>query len=269
MAPVLVDYHMHPRKAAVREEVDHTKAAVERYAEIARERGVDEIGMTEHVYYFRETREVWNLAYQLDRCRYSLDAYCDAVLEARRGGVPVKLGLEVDWVPAHAERLAELLAGYPWDYLLGSVHWIDDLAVDGRPGWWEEAPPEEIWERYARELQAAAASGYFDALAHPDLVKIFGHRVEWDWSPLVSSLDGVALEVSSAGLHKPVGELYPDAALLALARDAGIAITLASDAHLPENVGRDLDRAVEHARTAGYDTVTVFDRRRRRQEPLG
>jgi histidinol-phosphatase (PHP family) len=100
-------------------------------------------------------------------------------------------------------------------------------------------------------------------------VKAFGHRVDWDWSPLVSLLNGVALEVSSAGLHRPVGELYPDASLLALAREAGVAITLASDAHLAEDVGRDLDRAVAHARAAGYDTVTVFDRRRRRQEPLG
>ena len=89
MAPVLVDYHMHPRKRSSPEETDHTKAAVERYAEIARERGVDEVGMTEHVYYFRETREVWDLPYQVDRCRHSLDAYCDAVLEARRDGAPV------------------------------------------------------------------------------------------------------------------------------------------------------------------------------------
>lgn len=270
MALVLVDYHLHLRKPdQEREEVDHTQAAVERYAETAVERGVDEIGISEHVYYFRETSDVWELPYQRERCKQSLDDYCDAVLAARQGGAPVKLGLEVDWVPAHAEKLADLLAAYPWDYLLGSVHWIDGLAVDGRPGWWEQAPAEEIWERYARELQAAARSGHFDVLAHPDLVKIFGHRVEWDWSPFVSSLNGVALEVSSAGLHKPVGELYPDASLLALAREAGVAITLASDAHFQEHVGRDLDRAVEHAREAGYDTVTVFDGRRGRQEPLG
>jgi histidinol-phosphatase (PHP family) len=270
MALVLVDYHLHLRKAdPARETVDHTRSAVERYAETALDRGVDEIGISEHVYYFRETRDFWELPYQLERCVHSLDAYCDAILEARRAGAPVKLALEVDWVPQHADELAEVLAAYPWDYVLGSVHWIDGLAVDGAPGWWEQAPPEEIWARYARELQAAAGSGHFDVLAHPDLVKIFGHHIEWDWSPFVSSLNGVALEVSSAGLHKPVGELYPDASLLALARDAGVAITLASDAHFEEHVGRDLERAVEHARAAGYETVTVFENRRGRQEPLG
>ena len=80
---------------------------------------------------------------------------------------------------------------------------------------------------------------------------------------------GVCPEVSSAGLHKPVAEVYPDQAHLAPACREGIPIPLASVAHVPKHVSRDLDRAIEHARHAGYDTVTVFDGRRRRQEPLG
>ena len=101
-------------------------------------------------------------------------------------------------------------------------------------------------------------------LAHPDLVKIFGDRVEWDWQPVIEALDWVALEVSTAGLHKPVGELYPEASLL-----RGRRITIASDAHVAEDVGRDFETAVEHARAAGFETVTVFDGRSSRQEPLG
>jgi histidinol-phosphatase (PHP family) len=265
-APVLVDYHMHLRSSnRDSEEVDHTVEAVERYAETARARGVDEIGFTEHVYYFAETGFAWSLPYQLERCTQSLERYCDAVLEAKRRGLPVKLGLEVDWVPEHAEQLATVLEPYPWDFLLGSVHWIDGLAVDQRPGLWEGNTVEEVWSLYARELEAAAWSGHFDVLAHPDLVKIFGDRVEWNWQPVIDALDGVALEVSTAGLRKPVGDLYPDAELLAGARR----ITLASDAHLADDVGRDLDRAVELARAAGFETVTVFEGRRSRQEPLG
>jgi histidinol-phosphatase (PHP family) len=270
MRGVLVDYHMHLRKPPPGPEApDHTVGAVERYAEMARKRGVDEIGISEHVYYFRETSRIWDLPYQRARCVHALDDYCEAVLEARRRGANVKLGLEVDWVPTHADELAELLAPYPWDYLLGSVHWIDGLAVDSRPGWWEQASPPAVWERYVRELTAAAASGHFDVLAHPDLVKLFGHRVDWDWAPFVDALDGVALEVSTAGLRKPVRELYPEAALLSLARIARVPITLASDAHHADDVGRDLDRAVKHAGEAGYDTVTVFDARESRQKPLG
>jgi len=263
---VLVDYHMHLRAhGSASEELDHTAEAVERYVEQARERGVDEIGITEHVYYFRETRDFWSLPYQLERSRAELRDYCDAVLEAKSHGLPVKLGLEVDWVPDRADELAEVLEPYPWDYLIGSVHWIGGLAVDQKPGLWAGSTVEEVWALYARELEAAARSGHFDVLAHPDLVKIFGDRVEWDWQPSIDALDGVALEVSTAGLHKPVGELYPDASLLRGAKR----ITLASDAHRAEDVGRDFEAAVEHARAAGFETVTVFDGRSSRQEPLG
>jgi histidinol-phosphatase (PHP family) len=262
---VLVDYHLHLRAGGETEEIDHTVQAVERYVERALERGVDQIGITEHVYYFRETRDFWALSYQLDRCNEDLGPYCDAVLEAKRRGLPVKLGLEVDWVPERADELAAVLEPFPWDYLIGSVHWIDGLAVDQRPGLWAGRSVEDVWTLYARELEAAARSGHFDVLAHPDLVKIFGDRVEWDWQPVIDALDGVALEVSTSGLHKPVGELYPDVALL---RGAS-RITLASDAHVAENVGRDFDAAVEHARAAGFETVTVFDGRSSRQELLG
>src|SRR5918996_5720988 len=178
---------MHPRAQAAGgiEEIDHTVEAVERYVEVAVARGVDEIGFTEHVYYFAETRSFWELPYQLDRCRHSLDAYCDAILEGKRRGLPVKLGLEVDWLPGRADELASLLEPYPWDYLLGSVHWIDGLAVDSRPGLWDEVEPKQVWARYLEELVAAARSGHFDALSHPDLAKIFGHKLEQEWGELV------------------------------------------------------------------------------------
>jgi histidinol-phosphatase (PHP family) len=270
MFSVIIDYHMHlrsPRRDA--EEIEHTVEAVERYVERGRERGVDEIGLSEHVYYFRQTESVWELPYQRERCRHDLDRYCEVIGEAKRQGLPVKLGLEVDWVPERADDIANALAPYPWDYLLGSVHWIGGLAVDGRPGLWEQHPVERVWALYAAELEAAARSGHFDVLSHPDLVKLFGDRVEWDWQPLIDALDGVALEVSTAGLHKPVGELYPEAGFLRAARVAGARITLASDAHLPDDVGRDIGKAVEHARAAGFETVTLFDGRRGRQEPLG
>jgi histidinol-phosphatase (PHP family) len=97
---------------------------------------------------------------------------------------------------------------------------------------------------------------------------MYGDELHWDWSSVVGGLDGVCLEVSSAGLHKRHGKLYPNGELLAEANARGVPITLASDAHLPQNVGRDLNQAIEHARAAGYESVTVFESRRARQEPL-
>ena len=276
---MIVDYHMHLRRpggSADVEDLDHTVEAVERYVEVATDRGVDEIGFTEHVYYFRETRPLWHVPYQVDRCRFGLEPYVEAVVEGKRQGLPVKLGLEVDYVPGREDETRALLEPYPWDYLLGSIHFIDGFGVDGPPRLIDEVGVEEAWRRYFAVLGAAAASGLFDALSHPDLIKIFGNDVAGD---VIAELHeqaanaigeaGTAVEVSTAGTYKPTGRLYPDAELLRACREHGVAITLASDAHLAENVGRDLERAVSHARAAGYDTVTVFDGRRARQEPLG
>jgi len=259
---VILDYHMHLRDPE--ERVVHSLEAVERFVETAAARGVDEIGFTEHVYYFRQTRAVWWLPYQLERCVYDLDEYAGTIVEAKRQGLPVKLGLEVDYVGERQDELAATLEPYPWDYLLGSVHWLDDLPVDQEPGIWGACSVEEVWRRYLAALADLAASGHVDVLAHPDLAKFFGRRPAGGID--YPALEGVALEISTAGLHKPVGELYPDAAFLAATR---LPITLASDAHVPQHVGRDLDRAVEFARAAGYDTVTVFENRQARQEPLG
>jgi histidinol-phosphatase (PHP family) len=266
---VIVDYHMHLRDE--RNDIDHTADAAEKFVRRARERGVDEIGFTEHVYYFRQTRECWSRPYQTERCVYDLDVYVDSVLEAKRRGLPVKLGLEVDWFPPQDELLHELLSPYPWDYLLGSVHWIDGLSVDATAdtGAWHAWPPEEVWQRYAAEWSTAARSGRFDVMSHPDLAKIFGVRgADEDYAAMGAAADasGVALEISTAGLRKPVGEIYPDPRLL---RRSQAPVTLASDAHVPDEVGEEFGRALELARACGRHTISVFDRRVRLEEPLG
>jgi histidinol-phosphatase (PHP family) len=264
---VIVDYHMHLR--APDESIEHTVEAVERYVEQAAERGIDEIGFTEHVYYFEQTRRLWSMPYHLERCVHDIEPYVDAVVEAKRRDYPVKLGIEVDYEPGLEEETAEALQPYPWDYVLGSIHFLDGLAIDQEPSLVGSLGEEAAWGRYYETLERAARSGLFDSLAHPDIVKYFGDEIDWDWEAVARSLNGVALEVSSAGLHKPHRKLYPNSGLLAAAKVSGMPITLASDAHVAQNVGRDLDRAVEHARAAGYETVTVFDRREPRQEPLG
>jgi histidinol-phosphatase (PHP family) len=271
---VIVDYHMHLRSPA--EEVEHTLEAVERFVETAAERGVDEIGFAEHVYYFRQTREIWTLEYQTERCAYDLDAYCNVVLDAKQLGLPVKLGLEVDYVGTRQERLTELIAGYPWDFLLGSVHWIDGLAVDQEPGLWAEHSVEEVWRRYVAAVSELSGSGAVDVLAHLDLAKIFRRLPEpaflaelHDELAVAAARAGLAVEISTAGLHKPVAELYPGPALLRACVQRGVPITIASDAHVPALVGRDFDQALTLAREAWCETVTVFEARQGRQEPLG
>ena len=274
---MIVDYHMHLRAAGEHEEepLDHRVEAVEPYVVSARAAGVDEIGFAEHAYYFRQTRPLWEVPYHTERCVYDIEPYVEAVVEAKRRGLPVKLGLEVDYVRGREQETRELLAPYPWDYLLGSVHFIGGLAVDGGPRLVDAVGVDAAWRRYFDELAACAEAGLFDSLAHPDLVKIFGLRPDRALEEEVHgqtvaaiAAAAVAVEVSTAGLRKPVGELYPDPHFLELCRAHGIPVTVASDAHGPRLVGRDFDRARDLLRSAGYDTITLFEARRPRQVPL-
>jgi histidinol-phosphatase (PHP family) len=275
---VIADYHMHLRGSSEGSEgpIDHSLAAVERYVEVAVARGVDEIGFTEHTYYFREFESVVAHPYQRSRIGHDLDTYVGVISDAKARGLPVKLALEVDWYRAWADELAELVAPYPWDYLLGSVHIVDGDAVDMEPGLWARFPVDEVWRRYVEEACALARSGLADVLAHPDLAKIFGMRPEPEvierlYTELADAVAerGVAVEVSTAGLRKRVGELYPAPELLAACAARDAPATLASDAHVAGNVGRDFDRGLELLRGGGYETITVFECRRARQEPLG
>jgi histidinol-phosphatase (PHP family) len=276
---MIVDYHMHLRGPSETERegpIDHTPGAVEAYVETAAARGVDEIGFTEHLYYFREFERFLDHPYQRERVGHDLDVYCDAVLEAKGRGFPVKLGLEVDYFPGREGELADTLAPYPWDYLVGSVHILDGEAIDLEPGIWGRLPVSEVWRRYFVRLRDLTRSRLVDVLAHPDLVKLFGRTppaedVELLHEETADAIEaaGTAIEVSTAGLRRPVGELYPAPGFLAACEARAIPITTGSDAHFPANVGRDFDRALELLRSAGYETVTVFDERGSRQEPLG
>ena len=226
---------MHLRNG--REEIAHDTWSVEPFVEAARAAGVDEIGITEHVYYFRQTRSLWTVPYQTERCVYD----SRAVRRRDRAGARARASREArarSGLTSRAVRTrrSELLAPYPWDYLLGSIHFIDGLGVDGEPRLLDAVGVEEAWTRYFDTLAAAAGSGLFDSLSHPDLVKIFGERAaSFDYAPVVDAIaaSGVAVEVSTAGLRKPVGELYPHPEFLAACRERGVPVTLGSDAHSP------------------------------------
>ena len=138
--------------------------------------------------------------------------------------------------------------------------------------------PERVWRRYFETLGEAARSGLFDVLAHPDLVKVWGGgapRPEGDLRRFYDiAMDGiadsdVAIEVSTAGLRKPVGEIYPAAGMLEMCLEAGRPVALSSDAHVPEDLGHEYERAVEWLTDIGVTELAVFERRRRRLEPLG
>ena len=275
---MLTDYHVHlrPDDEGTPAEEYFTAANAERYREAAGERGIEELGVSEHVHRFAQALEVWTHPFWRHNARDDLDAYCEFVREE----TDLKLGIEADFVPGREDRMANLLEAREWDYVLGSIHFLREEAVDMRGSWdvWRSGDPDRVWRRYFETLGEAAASGLFDVLAHPDLVKVWGGGVPQPDGDLrrfyEMAMDGiaesdVAIEVSTAGLRKPVGEIYPAAAFLEMCLEAGRPVALSSDAHLPEHLGHEYERAVEWLGDLGVTEVAVFERRQRRLEPLG
>jgi histidinol-phosphatase (PHP family) len=275
---MLTDYHLHLRPDDVEATAaEHfTQANAERYREAACERGISELGVSEHVYRFQQALAVWQHPLWREFATDDLDAYCEFVRER----TDLRLGIEADFVPGAEDRTANLLDEHDFDYVVGSVHFLRDSSIDmdDYSVWDHGHSPEEIWQRYFQMLAEAARSGLFDILAHPDLVKVWGPdrpRPEGDlrryYEPAVEAIaeSEVAVEVSTAGLRKRARELYPAQAFLEMCLDAGAPVALSSDAHSPEDVGADYEEALELLQRVGYEQLCVFERRARRLRPIG
>jgi histidinol-phosphatase (PHP family) len=275
---MLTDYHLHlrPDELDARPERYFAEANVERYRAVADERGIAELGVSEHVYRFEQALDVWRHPFWVTYALDDIDDYCAFIRER----TDLRLGIEADFVPGAEDRMVNLLQARDFDYVIGSVHFIGDVAVDmdDYSVWDSGHSVEDVWKRYFETLGEAARSGMFDVLAHPDLVKVWGAerpqpdgdlRFYYDLAMDGIAESGVAIEVSTAGLRKRAKELYPAPAFLEMCLEAGAPIALSSDAHRPEDIGADYDSAIELLGQFGITELCVFDHRRRRLEPLG
>jgi histidinol-phosphatase (PHP family) len=284
----VLDYHLHLWPHGEHDQAP-TLEVVAAYCERAATAGVHEIALTEHLFRFvqadRVLRGFWEdepdaglrdsmKQYWDDHAHADLDAYVACVEKAKSEGLPVVLGLEVDYYRGRMDEVAEILEGYPFDVLLGSVHWVgvwrfDDLRDPASMAEWSVRDVDDAWNDYTTAIEELAASGVCDVLAHPDLVKVTGKRPEhpeecWDRLTEAARESQMAAELSSAGWRKPVGEAYPDRGLLERLVGAGVPLTTASDAHgLPDVADRsqDLARILD---SVGVTSLRAF----RRREPF-
>jgi histidinol-phosphatase (PHP family) len=254
------DYHMHTPLChhAVGEPVDYARRAVEI--------GLKEIGFTDHSPMADDHFDNWRMA------NGQLDEYVAKVQLARKTfpELTIRLGLEVDYLPGHEDWIQQLAARHPWDYFIGSVHYVSDSWDIDNPAKlseWKKRDAFEVWSVYFDRLAQAARSGLFEIIGHADLPKKFGIRPAQNCRPLyekfitAAALVDCAIELNTAGLRKDCREIYPSAELLQLARDKKIPITFGSDAHAPDEVGMDFAVAVSLARTVGYTETRRFHRR--------
>jgi len=276
---VLTDYHLHlrPDETDAKASEYFTQDNADRYLDAADAAGIAEMGVSEHIHRFTESLEIWDHPFWRANAVDDMGEY----LEFARS-VGLRAGIEMDWVAGREDRIANVLDRHSdrLDYVVGSVHFIRDMAVDhdAYDVWAEINDPDKVWALYFETFAEAIQTGMYDICAHPDLVKVWGEGrpsprrdPRFHYEPLVEAIanTGVAVEVSTAGLRKPVGELYPADAFAEMCVDAGAAFALSSDAHEPENVGFGYERAVEAMRGWGVTELCVFEGRQRRLEEIG
>ncbi|MCW3000187.1 MAG: histidinol-phosphatase [Solirubrobacterales bacterium] len=276
---MLTDYHVHLRPDGPDTPAAEyfTQANAERYRETAEDRGITELGVSEHIYRFSAALDVWQHDLWRKSATDDIDAYCAFV----RDETDLRLGIEADFIPGREDQMADLLDARDWDYVIGSIHFLGEKgAVDHADYdiWGGMDSPEKVWRTYFTWLGEAAMSGLFDVLAHPDLVKHWGrtrpfpeddlrHYYELAMDGIAAS--GIAIEVSTAGLRKPVNELYPSPGFLEMCIEAGNPIVLSSDAHTPDVIGYGYQDALQYLADMGITELCTFDRRRRELEVIG
>jgi histidinol-phosphatase (PHP family) len=289
----MLDYHLHlwPHSEAT------TWLSLEQiaeYCETAAAQGVTQLALTEHLHRFTQATDVvgrfWErtadppavqaaMADYFDHhARSDLDAYVTLCESAKAAGLPVVTGLEVDYYAGQMDEVATLLDGYPFDVLLGSVHWIGAWQFDSvgnavHMAEWAARDVDACWEAYTRCMEELAATRTCDVLAHPDLIKVAGRVPDapaewWDRIAEAAAAADMSAEVSSSGWLKPVGEQYPALGLLERFAASGVRFTTASDAHRNENVAERSGELAALLRGVGVSSLSSYVARSRVEVPL-
>jgi histidinol-phosphatase (PHP family) len=254
------DYHMHTPLCR------HATGEPTLYAAHALKIGLTEIGFSDHSPMRQDSFDDWRMRFD------QLDRYVEGVHQAQRDhpALTIKLSLEVDYLPNHEDWIRELAARHPWDYLIGSVHYVSDSWVVDNPqqlAEWKHHDPFDVWSAYFERLNQAAESGLFDIIGHADLPKKFGLVPRQDCTPLfqrflqTAQRKGLAVELNTAGLRKDCREIYPSEPFCRLMHQHQIPITFGSDAHAPAEVGLNWSEALDLARRSGFTHWLRFTQR--------
>jgi len=260
------DYHMHTPRC------NHAVGEVREYAEMAVQRGLQEIGMSDH----SPMPDAFDAAWRMDLSE--LPDYLqevEAVRDAFSEKITVRVGLEADFHPGTEDAVQAMIDGYTWDYVMGSVHYIGDWAFDNpdEAHRWKERSVEDAYCDYFDLVARSASTDMFDMIRHPDLIKKFGQRapesskrVDRAESLMLEAVEasGTVLEISSAGLRKPVAEIYPHTRIVKKAAAMGIPFCFGSDAHAPAEVGHGMDACLDVLQSYGVREVVAFEKRQRR-----
>ncbi|MEN6460097.1 MAG: histidinol-phosphatase HisJ family protein [Syntrophomonas sp.] len=249
---MLVDYHIH---AAAHGEYEYSLEWLERFILNARRRGINEIGLCEHDEFLS---------------RVNLDVV--KMAQAKHKDVRIRLGMEADFIPGQDKQIRQKITANDYDYIIGSIHFINNWGFD-HPDYkdrFDYYDIDDVYAAYFNLVEEMVRSGWFDVVGHLDLVKIWGHRPKTRSiisyvEPVLNAIkeSGMVVEINSAGLRKPVKEIYPAAEIVRMMFNLNIPVTLSSDAHHPDQVGEDFSKIIELITRAGYRSIIQFDQHRK------
>ncbi len=272
---MITDYHVHLETGP------YSIEWVLQYLEVAKNRNITDLGFSEHGYRFKQTKALLFNPWIEERQTEDIEEYVSLVLKAKEQGLPVKLGIELDYIPHKEKEIENFLKEYPWDYVIGSVHWIGDWGFDlhEMKENWNNKAVIDVYNEYFNILENLLASKLFDILGHVDVIKVFGHKPEEIENDLLFNIydkiinhikeSDITVEVSTAGLRKPVKELYPSPQLMKRLAENNIPLILNSDAHQPKHVGEDYDIALNYLKKSEVNKISIFNARKRTLVDLG
>lgn len=256
------DYHMHSNQSP------DCQATMAQMCRSALAQGLAEIAFTEH--FDLHPGEPTVGYYQPARYFERLEA---ARAEFAPLGLTIRAGVELGEPHRFGAQQRAVLEQYPFDIVLGSLHWIgDDCVFD--PDVFKRRSAPEVIGAYFRELEQMVRAGGFDVLAHADVFKrvaatVYGPLTSADWHDLIVPVwracieTGTGIEINTATLRRGGPETHPGPAPLHWYRELGGEIlTIGSDSHAPNQVASGLQIALEEARAAGFRHVAIFERRR-------
>jgi histidinol-phosphatase (PHP family) len=256
------DYHIHTTYSDGKEGPEACVAA-------AVKTGLREVGFSDHITPL-DQKQKWCMDYDM------LPGYTEHILRLKKEHpeIAIRLGIELDYVPGKEKITEKIINGFPFDFIIGSVHYMGNETVDLGPEFYIGKNISMIYENYFNMVCEAASTGFFDVIGHPDLVRIHRFLPDNDISHLYTmmassfEIHDIAFEVNTNGRNKPLHDFYPDRNYLPLFAGHGVPVCVNSDAHSPERIGQFFDEAYELLKRSGYSEMAVFKNRERYMIPF-
>lgn len=260
---MLIDYHTHSRFCR------HAHGEVEAYVQAAVALGLEEVGCSDHA----PLPDDYDLQHRMTLEEYysSYAPVVSALVQQYRGKIRIKRGIECDYLEWTEEWTKRFIEENDFDFVIGSVHFVGAQGSE-RPLFgptYEASELPGLHEEYYHSVRASARSGLFDIIGHSDLVKKLGSSTskkidEAVWAALEEiKKSDLCIEINTSGWRRAHKDPYPSERILVLARDLTIPMTLGSDAHTPDDVARDFDKAVALIEQYGRGRVSTFEKRQR------